>query len=126
MSKVEDFPVLKELFDRLEEVGFEGGTRLIYNVFDEDHDAEHTTLGWSEVGDLFEKTLSEFDFELLGGEYGSEGEGEHCYSVIKVKDKYFRASWSYYSYSGCEYDYIESTLQEVKPVEKTIIVYEAI
>lgn len=124
MSKVQNFPELKELFGRLEEVGFEGGTRLIYNVFYENHDAEHTTLGWNEVGKLFEETLAEFDFELLDGKYGSEGEGEHCYSVIKVKDKYFRAYWSYYSYHGCEYDYIEDTLEEVKPVEKTIIVYE--
>lgn len=126
MSKLGQFPELKGLFDTLEEAGFEVNARTIYCVFNENHDLEYPELDWQESGQLFESILKSVGFEGMEGEYGGEGEGESCYSVIKVNGKFFQASWSYYSYHGCEYDYIESTIREVKPVEKTITVYEAV
>lgn len=126
MSKVENFPELNEFFEGLSDAGFDLSPKTIYNVFDEDCDVDHPELDWRDAGSLFNRVYAEFGVEQVEGQYGGEGEGEYCYEIIKVKDKYYRASWSYYSYQGCEYDWIEDTIQEVKPVEKTIIVYEAI
>ena len=67
---------------------------------------------------------STYGYEWIEGDTGGEGEGEYCYGVFKLQDKIYKAEWSYYSYSGCEYGDIESTLKEVKPVQKTVIVYE--
>ena len=70
-------------------------------------------------------TLSrKYDYAAIEGDYGGEGEGEHCYGVIRFQGKYYKAEWSYYSYNGCEYDYIANTVKEVFPKEKTITVYE--
>ena len=55
---------------------------------------------------------------------GGEGGGEYCYGVICINGSYYKAEWFYYSYNGCEYDYILDTIKEVTPVEKTITVYE--
>ena len=126
MSKLQQFPELKELFDTLEEAGFEINARTIYGIFDEDRNLDHPELDWQESRKLLDSILLGVGYEVVDGEYGGEGEGEHCYGIIKVNDKFFQASWSYYSYHGCEYDYIEDTIREVKPVEKTITVYEAV
>lgn len=59
--------------------------------------------------------------ELLHSE-GGEGEGEHAESVFKLDGVFYKAEYSYYSYNGFDYDYME--VYEVVPKEKTIIVYE--
>lgn len=56
--------------------------------------------------------------------HGGQDEGEYCYGVIKIGDKYLKAEWSYYSYDGCEYNYIKDTIKFVTPTTKTITVYE--
>lgn len=79
------------------------------------------------VYDMCENNLIEydqFDYQHLQQEGGGEGGGEHCFGVFKLKGKIYRAEYSYYSYNGHEYDCILETLREVKPVEKTITVYE--
>lgn len=68
--------------------------------------------------------LAESGYEHVECEGGGEGEGEYCYGVIKIGDKYLKAEWSYYSYNGCEYDYIKDTIKFVTPTTKTITVYE--
>lgn len=75
---------------------------------------------------LHEEYLESIGYKHLEQEGGGEGGAEDCHGVFSFKGKIYRGCYSYYSYNGHEYDYIESTLQEVKPVEKTIIVYEAI
>ena len=67
---------------------------------------------------------STYGYEWIEGDIGGEGEGEYCYGIFKLQDKIYKAEWSYYSYNGCDYDDIESTLKEVKPVEKMVTVYE--
>lgn len=67
---------------------------------------------------------NEVGYEFLQQEGGGEGGSEYCFGVFKLKGKTYKAEWSYYSYDGSNYEDIVSTLQEVKPVEKTITVYE--
>lgn len=52
---------------------------------------------------------------------GYEVEGT-TYSIIKVGYDYFKIVFSYYSYTGFDFDDIE--IYQVRPVEKTVIVYE--
>jgi len=121
-----DHKELQELIDSLVKEGFEEGSSLIYNLFDGDEYPEHSELGWRGVGNLFDQTLNGLDCEHMESEGGGEGEGEYCYGVIRIKDKYYKAEWQYYSYDGCDYDNIESSIQEVVPKQKTITVYESV
>ena len=66
----------------------------------------------------------EWDYELLEQEGGGEGNGEYAYGVFRLKGVVYKAEWSYYSYSGSDYDGIEDTLKIVKPVEKLVTVWE--
>lgn len=68
--------------------------------------------------------INSIGYEHLEQEGGGEGGSEYCYGVFKLKGKIYKASYSYYSYNGHEYSDICDTLQEVTPVEKTVIVYE--
>lgn len=53
---------------------------------------------------------------------GGEGEGEHAEAVFKINDDTYKATWSYFSHYGADYDYLE--VDEVKPVKKMVTVYE--
>lgn len=64
--------------------------------------------------------------EAVEGEYGREGGGESCYGVIKYLDKYYKATWSYFSYNGGDYDYIMDTIKEVKPQQELVTVYTSV
>ena len=57
-------------------------------------------------------------------QYGGEGQGETWYSVkyFKDHDVYIRTDGYYQSYNGTDFE--EGYGQEVRPIEKTIIVYE--
>lgn len=66
----------------------------------------------------------DYQYEHLEQEGGGEGGGEYCYGVFSLKGKIYKGTYSYYSYNGHEYDGIERTLKEVKPVEKVVTVYE--
>lgn len=79
---------------------------------------------WDEYRARTEALEKEFGYEHLDQEGGGEGGAEYCYGVFKLKGKVYRAEYSYYSYNGPEYDGITETLREVKPVQKTITVYE--
>ena len=63
-------------------------------------------------------------FKHLEQEGGGEGGAEYCYGVFELNGVIYKAEYSYYSYNGCEYDGIVSTLRVVTPVEKTVTVYE--
>ncbi len=55
---------------------------------------------------------------------GGEGEGEAWNSVqyFKDHDVYLRVDATYTSYNGCDFD--DSTIKEVKPVERMVTFYE--
>lgn len=63
-------------------------------------------------------------FKHLEQEGGGEGGSEYCYGIFELNGVIYKAEYSYYSYEGHEYYGISDTLQIVKPVEKTITVYE--
>lgn len=98
---------------------------VIY-LFDNDYDLEFedTDLDWETIRERMKSI--DLNISRLELEGGGEGEGEYCYGVIKLGEMCIKAEWSYYSYDGCQFDYIFDTLQEVKPVEKTITVYEKV
>lgn len=128
--------------DLLESSDIEMTPTNIIALFDDDYDmdfdveAEH--VPWSKRNDPeFKEAYDKYQAEVqakydqvdsrverIGGEYGGEGEGEYCYGVIKVDGNFIKGEWSYYSYEGCNYDSIKSTLKVVTPKTKTITVYE--
>ena len=117
MNKYEEFKAA------LLSAGFEESTYTTFCIFDGDESPEHTELGWKESEALFKEISKQFNYEVVDGEGGTEGGGEYCYGVICVGEEYYKAEWSYYSYSGCDTDYMEDTIKEVVPEEKTITVY---
>ena len=117
MTKFEEFRTA------LIEAGFEDDTRTTYCLFDGDELPDHED-GWKGADEKFNKIANKYNFRSVEADGGYEGGGEYCYGVIEVDGTFFKAEWSYYSYQGCEYDYIEDTIKEVKPVTKTITIYE--
>lgn len=55
---------------------------------------------------------------------GGEGGAEHCEAVFEVSGHLYKVEYSYMSHAGYDYEYIDRTLREVKPVQKTVTVYE--
>ena len=93
-------------------------------LFDE-RDSIEELVFWMCEGDNLGEEISEYlNYEHLQQEGGGEGGSEYCYGVFRLGIEIYKAEYSYYSHNGCEYDYILDTLQEVKPVQKTITVYE--
>ena len=95
----------------------EGDTSYLVSNLVDDLDVEHDYTSLCEQ-------LKTNGYEHLEQEGGGEGGAEHCYGVFRLKDKIYKAEYSYYSHNGDEFDGITDTLQEVVPVEKTITVYE--
>lgn len=55
--------------------------------------------------------------------YGGEGKGEERWVVARIGTQFFRKDGYYASHYGTDWD---GEFYEVKPVEKTITVYEAV
>lgn len=98
-----------------EEIAEEVGLSLSDTVYE---------LASGELDELCDVNLEDYLYDWIKGDTGGEGQGEYCYGIFKLKDTIYKAEWSYYSYHGCDYDDIESTLKIVKPVEKTVVFYE--
>jgi len=60
---------------------------------------------------------------VTADEFGGEGHGDEAWVVIKVGNQLFRKEGYYASHYGYDWD---GDVQEVKPVEKTITVYESV
>jgi len=79
-----------------------------------------------EIVNEFIKTKLGFSLETIAS-YGGEGQGEEWWIVYKVSepyDIYIKLEGFYSSYNGVSFESWIDNLFEVKPVEKTIIVYE--
>lgn len=129
--------IVKELLGNLE---LEMNSQNVMHLFDTDRDLEFETeapvVYWTdretnpeaykayqdEVQAMYDKVKGLVESLELEGD--GEGEGEYCYGVIKIGEVCIKAEWSYYSYDGCRYDDIVSTLRVVTPKQKTITVYE--
>ena len=68
--------------------------------------------------------LDSFGYEHIQQVGGGEGSVGSCNGVFKLRDKIYKAEYSYYSYNGYEYEDIIDTLKEVKPIERTVTFYE--
>jgi len=109
---------IQEIVDKCEAAGYSGA---VIALFDTDYELETPSSDWDAERNFRKNLFDEINHKIMVCE---EGEGEYCYSVIRIGDKFFKAEWSYYSYNGCDFDYIEDTIKEVTPKEKTITVYE--
>jgi len=135
MSKV-DLTVFHELLAACEaSYGIEGKEndeldldRLIYKLCDNDF-SEVYNIPYNGDYEKYKVDLKALEqiwgYERLDQDGGGEGGSEYCYGVFRLKGNVYKAEYSYYSYAGHEYDGIVDTLKIVKPVEKTIIVWEA-
>jgi hypothetical protein len=56
----------------------------------------------------------------------SERENENMVVIFKIEDKYFRINGTYDSWDGTRFYDILNNFYEVKPVQKTITVFEAV
>lgn len=74
--------------------------------------------------DYVDNIQEQLGYKPLDQEGGGEGGAEYCYGVFELKGKVYRAEYSYYSHHGHDFDDILETLKEVKPVQKTITVWE--
>lgn len=63
-------------------------------------------------------------FKYIEGDTGGEGSGSYCYVIFSWKGRTYKIEFSYYSYEGNNFDDVEETIKEVKPVEKLITVWE--
>lgn len=123
---------LELLIDEIRSLGGVSDTDyIIYRLMDGDDISEAfegvsflEDVDWPEMHDKVEAFLTQRGYEHLDSEGGHEGGGEYCYGVIKLDNEYYRAEWEYYSYNGCEYSGISSTVKQVTPKQKTITVYE--
>lgn len=70
----------------------------------------------------FGEELDKLGFEVLQQEGGGEGGAENCTTVFTFKGTTYRVNYKYYSYDG--FNFYNDDLREVKPVTKTITVYE--
>lgn len=119
-----DGQLLPEFKDKVDEITLE---RPTYSTRDSDPEYQSKLDSYlrerNNQTEQREELLSASGYTHIECAGGGEGEGEYCYGVIKIGDTYLKAEWSYYSYDGCEYDYIIETLKVVTPKTKTITVY---
>lgn len=123
---------LGELVKQIKEKGGQQSTStILYYLFCGDDVAEAfdgvdfiEDTDWREAGKKVDEFLDTQGYKWVDGEGGGEGQGEYCYGVIQLGESFFKAEWEYYSYNGCEFDWIERTVKEVTPKQKMIVVYE--
>lgn len=93
-----------------------------------DHPCEVDELVYNMCeGDVYssvKEVLEKYDYEHLEQDGGGEGGSEYCYGIFKLDGRVYKAEYSYYSYHGHEFSGITNNLSEVKPVTKTVTVYE--
>ena len=92
----------------------------VSNVFDSPEELVYLMC----EGDINYEDRCTLRYKHLEQEGGGEGGAEYCYGVFKLGDTIYKAEYTYYSHNGHEYSYILDTVREVKPVQKTITVYE--
>lgn len=115
----------KEIQDIVDACEKEGLQNIIVALFAEyGSDYIESEKDWKEGSPIFNKITKDAEYELMEVKGGAEGEGEYCYSVIRIGEKFFKAEWSYYSYHGQDFDYLEDTIEEVHPKEMVITIYE--
>lgn len=91
-----------------------------------EYEAGEVIMDWLDKIESIHPYFDELDEDIIEviETVGGEGEGDNWHLVIKhiPSNRYLKANGYYASYSGFEYD--DSEFYEVKPIEKTIIVYE--
>lgn len=86
---------------------------------------QYELLSPFQEGDYLYKETEDSDpipMKHIKQEGGGEGGGEYCYAVIQVGEKFYKIEYSYYSYSGYDYDYAD--VLEVVPTQRTVTFYE--
>jgi hypothetical protein len=116
----------KEILERLEEF-FNGNVGAYaygdYTKADLFDYKLHKDLSWEEKEVECLKQLGLGSIEEVE-QYGGEGQGDTWYSIKHFKDHgvYIKTDGFYSSYNGTDFDYGFGS--EVKPVQKTVTVFE--
>lgn len=74
--------------------------------------------------ELTDQMLQANGYEHLDEDGGGEGGAEDCYGVFRWNGTIYRAEFTYMSHYGYETWGIQSSLREVKPVERMVTFYE--
>lgn len=92
---------------------------LLHEIFYANAYPEHATLPQERSQRLFDDILSELDIEDI--EEGGLAGGE-AYGIIRINDKYFKATWGVSTSGYVVTDGIQNRIVEVKPkvISKTI------
>lgn len=120
MSKV-DLSIFADFIEKYAE-DRDGSSYIYGSLFNGDLDCFNLPSSWKNSAER-QAILDEYDYEFMEGDTGGEGEGEYCYGVIRFRGNYYKAEWSYYSYNGCDYDNITSTIREVFPKQVMVTQY---
>lgn len=73
-----------------------------------------------------EMLAEKFGYEHFEQDGGGEGGAEDCHAVFKLGDKTYRTYYWYRSHYGYGTDGIVDNLEEVKPVQKMVTVFESV
>ena len=102
---------------------YEGSYDFIaHEIIEPDYHSEWRLESYPEEA----KWAKENNLQCFDQEGGGEGGSEYCYMIFSWKDKVYKIEYSYYSHYGHNFEDVESTIREVKPVEKVVTVYEDI
>lgn len=114
----------KEIIEKLEELEELGALDVSEFAHEGLPDLEYV------AGDVdlkaVESILQELGTAKEVSHYGGEGKGDTWYSVFHFTDHdvHLKVDGWYSSYNGTDFEGWEDSVKEVKPMEKTITVYE--
>ena len=112
---------------------YEFQSKLVYGVPVKSWDPEEgseveddywLTDGFDDGGILYKGDEDSEAFPLVWIEQdgGGEGGGEYCYTVVKLRDKFLKIEYSYYSYNGYETE--DAEVYEVEATQRLVTFYE--
>jgi hypothetical protein len=67
-------------------------------------------------------TFNETPVQFVVQDGGGEGGGEGCFTILRVGDAHYKVTYSYASYDGFNFDYME--VKKVVPRTKVVVEFE--
>jgi hypothetical protein len=113
---------IKNIVDICKDKGYYNVVPAIFYEY-RSPETDNNNYNYADADKFWQEVKKSVGLEIVQSKDGGEGEGEYCYSVIKLDGKFFKAEWPYYSYGGWYFDDIQYTIQEVLPYEETVTVY---
>lgn len=108
----------------IDEARGESIRHVVHSLFENEYYNESLYNNNGSHRDELKRIYSKLDFEHIESEGGGEGGAEYCRGVIRIKDQFFVADWTYYSHHGCEIGEILESICEVFPRKVEVTIYE--